>query len=330
MNPRAPSFQKHKTGVYFTHWGGKNHYFSVDREESYRQYLQSLQAWSEWRAQRNTQRFPPLRKARLVVDVAEKFLEFKGLEGGAARRRHYANHLRRFLHGFGHRQASTIKATDLHALKEEMLRAGYSPKTINHDLSTVKSLFLWASGVDLIPPVNLRYVRSLALPPTPDKSLTLTQVREMLEAEPVKLKPWLAVNYLALMRPSEVVTVVNGRGEWEEPWLFRCHGKVTNRTQEYRRIVFSDEALFWLSKCEPHWSRQDSYYRATERAGLTGGPHPLRHSAATHLAQLGVARHDIDLLLGHLPPRVSRTYVRIDWQSLRAQVARLTLRSDDR
>jgi len=328
MNQRTPSLRQHKTGVWFTRWGGQDHYFSVDKQDSLGRYLDSLKDWSEWRSARNARRFPPMAKAKLAVDIVERFLEAKEAEGGVGRRRYYHNHLRRFLHGYGHMRADAIRPAQLQALKEEMSRQGYEPKTINHDLSVVKSLFLWASGLDLVPAVNFRPVRSMPLPPTADRALTVEQVHEMIRKAPRGLDCWLAVNYLALMRPSEVVKVVNGWGHWEEPWLFRCHGKVTGRTQEYRRVVFSDAALSWLAQCEPRWTRQDSYYRATERAGLTGGPHPLRHSAATHLGQLGVARPDIDLLLGHLPPRVSRIYVRIDWQSLRGQVARLSLRYD--
>lgn len=224
-------------------------------------------------------------------------------------------------------RADVVRAADLQALKTDMIRSRkYHPRTINHDISSIKSLFLWASGMEIIPPVNFRFVKSEPLPPTPNKAMKPKKVWEMLEKAPPSLRCWLAVNYLTMARPSEMVRVVNRQGEWEEKWLFRCHGKVTGRTQEWRRIVFSTEALAWLKFCEPRWKRQDTYYQACERACGRGGPHPLRHSGATHLSERGVARRDIDLLLGHLPSRVSRTYVRIDWQSLRRIATHLTLR----
>lgn len=336
MNEKNPSFRQHKTGVWFTKWGGQNKYFSLDREESRVRYLRSIAEWAEWRQARNLTRFPPMKKTHLVAGLVSKFLDLKELEGGKSRRSFYANHLRRFDHAYGPARGDRIRASDLQALKEDMTKGGYGPKTINHDLSAIKSLFLWASGMELIPAVNLRFAKGVSLPPTHNKAMAIREVETFLNSSPRHIRPWLAVSYFAMLRPSEIVRVVNRQGEWEQPYLFRLHkGKVDSRSQEFRRIVFSPNALKWLAKCEPRWTRQDSYYRAVERsfvddgkAAWPGGPHPLRHSAATHLSQKGASRSDIDLLLGHLPPRVSRTYVQIAWQSLRRTVARLTLKLD--
>lgn len=345
MNAKPPGFRKHKTGVYFCRWGGQDHYFSKEREPSYQQYLKSLARWGEWRRERNTTRFPPLSASKpiFVAELVAKFLDYKEIEGGPSRRRFYANHLRRFANAFQNVHGSQIRANHLQAMKEDMIRAGYDPRTINHDLSCIKSLFNWASGMEIVPAVNLRFAKPLPLAPTLDRSLSRGQVAHFIKESPARIKPWLAINYLAMMRPSEVVRVVNGQGEWEEPWLFRLHkGKTDVRSQEHRRIVFSDAALAWLGRAEPHWTRQDSYYRCVgrwvdgeaKRRGdgarrLPYSPHVLRHSAATHLHELGAGRENTDLLLGHLPPRVSRTYVRIDWRSLREIVSQLTLPLDD-
>lgn len=312
-------------GFWFVKWGGRVHYLGRDKAEARRRYHQQIREWSEWREARDGRRFPPMSKANRVIDLAERFLETKEAEGGRQRRQFYENHLRRFINAFARVRGDSIRAADLAALKTDMIRGGYHPKTVAHDLSAVKSLFRWAAGMELIPAVSLDFVRADPLPPTVDKSLTLAQVREMMKRAPTHIEAWLRINYYALMRPSEVIRVVHGQGVWEEAWLFRCHGKSSGRSSEFRRIVFSDAALSWLGRCEPRWSRQDTYYQAVARACGPGGPHPLRHSAATHLSQLGVGRTEIDLLLGHLPSRVSRSYVRIDWRSLRQTVARLRL-----
>lgn len=325
MNRQPPHLHLHSSGHWFSKWAGTFHYYGKKKREAQRAYLADLKAWAEWRADRDTRRFPPMTRRVLVVDLVERFLENRELEGGKARRSYYANHLRRFTHAFGAARGDLIKASHLQALRDDMLRGGYGPKTINHDVSAVKSLLLWASGLELIPAVNLRPVRSLPLPPVANRAMEPDEVTAMVAEAPGHIASWLAVNYLALMRPSEVVRVVQQIGEWEEPWLFRCHGKVTGRTREFRRIVFSDLALAWLDRCEPRWTREDSYYRAVERAIGPGGPHPLRHSAATNLLRVGATRADVDLLLGHLPPRVSLTYGQIPWPALRQTAGLLRL-----
>lgn len=330
MNQRPPKLRRHQTGVYFCRWGGKDHYFSKNKKASEEDYLRSLAEWSEWRANRNTLRLPPMSKALSAVELSERFLDFKEAEGGLQLRRYYAKALRRFLNFFGAARADMIRASHVQTIKENMLRSGYAPKTVNHDLTAIKSLFTWGSGLDYIPATNFRGVRSVPLGPVKDKSLPRDKVLELLSNEkaPANLRSWLTVNYLTLARPIEVVRVVNGLGQWVEEGVFRLDtGKSDKRTRLPRHLLFSPLALKHLKKCEPTWSRIDSYYHACERSYGHGVAHRLRHSAATHLHQLGAAREEIDLLLGHAPPRVSLTYVRVEWQPLRATVARLTLKS---
>ena len=323
-----PKLHKHKTGQFFAKWGGQFHYYGADAVQAQDKYAEDMNRWREWKtASRAIRRVVPS-KPVFVAQLVAKFLDYKELEGGRRRRSYYANHLRRFANVYGNVHGGLIRAAALQSLKEDMLRSGYDPKTINHDLSCVKSLFLWASGMDYVPAVNLRMAKPMVLAPTPDRSLTRMQVKEFMNAVDGRVKPWLAVQYLCLMRPSEVVKVVNRQGVWEKPWLFRLHhSKTDERSQEFRRIVFSASALVWLKKCEPFCSRQDAYWKAVSRCigDLPYTPHVLRHTAATHLSEQKVDQRDIDLLLGHLPPRVTRTYVRIDWKSLQGKVARLKL-----
>jgi integrase len=324
MNRKPPSLQLHATGQWFTHWGGAHHYFGKEKAQAEKLYLASIQQWAEWRKGRDQLRLPPIGRAELVVDLSERFFNFKEADGGLDLRRYYERSTRRFINFFGAARADMIRAHHLQAVKESMLKSGYAPKTINHDIIAIKSMLNWAMGLEAIPAVNLRGVRTVALGPVVDKSLPLKKVLKMFEkatthnkADP-SLAPWLKVNYLALARPIEVVRLVHKQGEWVGDGIFRFNRGKTDRTARLpRHLVLTDLALSWLAKCEPLWSRVDSYYHACERVFDCGVAHRMRHSAATHLHELGASRADVDLLLGHAPPRVSLTYIRVDWQSLR-------------
>jgi integrase len=332
MNRTPPSLRRHVSGQYFCRWGGEDHYFGHDAASANKQYLTSLTEWAVWRAKRDGElEVMSNRRTYTVVELAGLFMNQKELEGGDRgkdRRRYYRNHLRRFIGMWRDVRADKIRPADVNALKLDMIRAKHSPRNIQHDLTAVKSLFRWAAALEMVPPVNLDVVHAPEGEPVPDKSFTLAEVWASHLFLPEQLGYWVAVQYLTLSRPSEMVRIAANDGEWEEPWLFRCRSKVGWRTGEARRIVFSDSALSFLRLCEPRWSRYDTYYQAVYRAvaGTDFGffsPHPLRHSGATHLAQAGVDRRDIDLLLGHLPSRVSRIYCRIDWEALRGHVARI-------
>ena len=326
MNQRTPSFRCHATGQWFAKWGGRNHYFGTERAAAYKKFLASLGEWAEWRELRSSQRLLPPTQAHLVIDLAEKFLAMKAADSDDLRR-YYAKHLGRFLRTYKLVRADVVRVKHLTALKSTMQAAHYAPKTVNHDIVAVKAMFAWAADQEMIPPVALRGCKTLPLGPPPAKAMSLDAIEQMMaKARDNSMRAWLAVNYLCLMRPTEVIRVVHRQGDWVEDGVFRLdRGKIDLKARMARHVVFSDEALTRLDACRPQWSRLDSYSNAVRASCGPGGPHPLRHSGATHLLQQGVDRAEIDLLLGHAPPRVSLTYAPIVWQPLRATVSRLTL-----
>ena len=324
--PRIPRLRHHPSrGYWYTHWGGKDHYFGQHETRAVERFAQSLQDWSAWRTQQPARgrRFP---SRPTCLDLIEQFLEAKLLEGGKPLKSYYAKHLKRFNRLFATACADEFRPLNLQALKNDMLRLGFAPKTICHDLVAVRGLFSWGSGLEMIPAVNLKGVKNPPLGPPQDKSMPLVTVRRMVAEAPERLKPWLAVNYLCLMRPSEVVRVVHKQGDWTEHGIFRLdRGKIDLRARMARHVVFSEEALGWLDRCQPVWSRPDSYAANVSKLFSPLLPGRLRHSAATHLLRAGAMRADIDLLLGHAPTRVSLTYAQIVWPPLRQTVALLTL-----
>ncbi len=327
VNQKPPKLRIHKQGYYFVRWGGKDHYLGKNKADAEKEYLASLQDWATWRAHRNTQRLPPIRNTTTVVEAFEQFLHFKENERGPDAREYYRKHLARFIRLYGRSRLEVVRPAHIMKLRDDMLQSGYAPKTINHDVTSIKTFVTWASVLEMMPPIPVRGIKSLPLGPPPDKSLPYKTIRKwILKEASDDVRPWLAINYLCLMRPSEVVRVVHQQGEWAEEGVFVLDkGKMDARTRQRRHVVFSNEALKWLEKCHRRWSRLDSYSAATRADSSRGGPGQLRHSAATHLHESGVGREDIDLLLGHVPSRVSLTYARIVWQPLREKVAQLTL-----
>ena len=59
-------------------------------------------------------------------------------------------------------------------------------------------------------------------------------------------------------RPSEVVRIVHGDGEWVQEGVFRLRVSKTDRARLPRHLIVSDLAAHWLGICRPHWSRLDS------------------------------------------------------------------------
>lgn len=325
--PRVPSFRRHTLGNWMCFWGGKSHYFSQVESVARHQYADSLKDWAAWRESRATGATPA--RGISCEELVNQFLDEKERERGTAARSYYEKHLKRFLWAYADVRADLFRVKHLQGIKTDMLHKKFAAKTVNHDLVAIRGLFGWAQDLEIIPPIRLRGAKNLSLGPPPNKAIDFDVMRAFLAAAPNPVRPWLVINYLCLMRPSEVVRVVLGQGEWIEAGVFRLHrGKMDERTRLARHVIFSPLALKWLSYCEPAWSRLDSYSAAARRHVAPYGPGRLRHSAASHLIQAGVDRASVTLLLGHAPARVSLIYAQVAWQPLRAISTRLTLRRD--
>ncbi len=330
--PRIPTRRRHQSGNFFVRWGGRDRYFGHDPAVAQQRYLtdpaDGLPAWKRWKDGKAKQRERRQTAGKMTVsELAERFLDSRAIEGGDERREYYRKHLRRFLLAHGLFRVEFIRQAWLQRIKDDLLKDGKAPRTVNHDIQAVKTCLQWAMDHELIEPVNLRGVKKVPVGAVRSKARTRGDcIRQMLKAS-ADLRPWLVVNYLTAARPIEIVRAVNGHGSWIERGVLEVPNKSGWKSGQPRCLLFSAEAFAWLRKCEPFWTRLDSYSTATRRE--TGaGPHTLRHSAATHLLSAGVHRSDVDSLLGHYPSRVSLTYQGMPWRVLRRLAARLTVAPD--
>lgn len=325
---RVPKLHRHKsTGHYYTRWGGKQHWLGSDRKQAQDRFLEQLEDWQDWRDSKAEARRRQSTYELLVPDLVERFLASRRVEIGLDCEEYYRKHLIRFMVAFRKVGVHLIRPLDLAQIKEQMIRRGFAPRTINHDLKAVKTMWRWGSALDLCPAIDLGGVRGV--PVGPVKQLTVS--RHAIECAirwcpDRQLRPWLAINYLALLRPSEVLKVVHGQGEFVEHGVFRLdRGKMDRRAAIHRHCIFSDAALAWLELARPVYSRMDSYSHAMRRWFVPGAK-VLQKSAAQHLVSLHDAgRDDVELLLGHVSGRLKVTYHQPAWQRLRGLASLLSV-----
>lgn len=249
--------------------------------------------------------------------------------------------------------------SDLKAVKpEERLKN----KSINHDVLAVKRLFNFAAEQGLCPAVVWSGVKMLPTRrgrpesrPVEDLVASIISAGNSAECQVPSAKgatsasalspnpdlvPWLALNYLCVLRPSEVVTLVRGHFDFEpirnergkiihERSLLRLQRhKTLWRGENYDRFVLlTPEASAWLSIARPAWSNLSAYSKAAVAAGFVGGPHVLRDSAASHLRARGVGLEDVKIVLGHSLPGEWKSYAEVPWHDLLQKLGRISLRS---
>lgn len=323
---RVPKLSLHKaTGHYFVHYAGKQHYLGTLRAEAERKYVDHLNEWREWigSKQDHAKQNRAHRHIR-IGEMIDRFAIAKRIERGVACEAYYLKHLKRLRDWFGDIAGEMFRPADFNEFKLGLIEARYSPRTVNHDLTATRVLFTWASAIELIPMVNFSGIKNLPVGPTNPKFIPQPNLSRLIRSSDTDVRPWLAVNYLALLRPSEVVKVVHQQGEWIEEGVFVLdRGKTDLRATIKRHCVFSPIALAWLQCCEPRWSRLDSYSPAARRAGVA--PKTLQKSGARHLAEQGCRDDEIAALLSHSVRRIDATYWHPHWQRLRTVAALLTL-----
>jgi len=250
--------------------------------------------------------------------TADELFESIKAEKGVDTARHYRKTLGSFLAVFGAESINDIRASELNRYRTELIRK-YAPKSVNHHLASVRRLFRFCFDMEFVQqPMRMNLLKSVPLPPTPDKSLPIERVREIIAAVAkvnLNLARMLLLQFWTCMRPSEVSKVLFKQGEFEarNAGVFKLkRGKTDLQTGEWTRIVFTDEAVALLKTIEPEYTQHRYYCRACQRVAETIGdefsPGPLRHSASTALIEAGIDGETVETCLHHILRRVQRTY----------------------
>ena len=346
---KVPTLRRHSTGVYFCQFAGQRRYFTVDLEESRAKYREALRDWTIWQDDRAQSRAHARTQYR-IIDIVRAYLDSRRTDTSHEQWLWARYHLGRISRIWAALPADDFNARLLQAYKSDLVdfisRRGkkLAAKTINHDIRAIKACFRWASDMGYCREVNLRAVKLVPLPQLARRALAPADIERIIRTalgqveaihpktgkrlEPnADIAPWLALNYLAALRPSEVVRLVHGEGVWIGRGLFQPRISKTYMDGRHPRVyILTDEALMWLQHAKPKWNCMKNYGAAARRAVGPGLPHPLRHSAATHLVASGAPRAEVDLVLGHYPRAVSQTYVPVELAPLRATLSRLSLR----
>lgn len=348
-----PTLKLHKaTGVFYVYFAGKRHYLGKDKAAAKAQLPALTVRWAAW-AQSLTDARPTNPTTRTIGDVALEWLRLKETDTSDDSMRDTRTYLARFLAAWGYVPCSEVHPPRVHpaawlnALKSDMKDQGFAPRTINKTVRTAKSLLTYAADMGYTSAYSFRQVKGLPLDArrridrTPEQVVAFIVACE--KADP-RLYPWLRLAYLTAARPIELVRMMLAQGQWELESahgggaVWRCLNKSVRKTGDFRYISLTAhcKALLlegWRLRAMPPKdlrsrgvNSQSALQVAVRSAARSpGGMHFLRHSAATHLAQQGLAPADISLALGHWPPGEWQIYAREDWKRPLEVLARLTL-----
>jgi integrase len=285
-----------------------------------RQRLRNILRESTLRACEGERRDPQVVRMLAITwqHVHDELLEQIKAECDKEGVRHFQKTARPFLDAFGDHDCSSLLPQHLSKFRVQIL-THYSAKSVNHRLATTRRLLRFAFDMSYVQtPYQMGMLRSVKLPPSPDKSLSAEEIRKLIAAVAQhndNLARMLLLQFWTCMRPSEVPKVVYRRGTFEPryPGVFRLkNGKTDKQTGEPTRIVLPDEAISLLETIKPNYCNARNFDKGcrivARKMECDWSPGPLRHSAATILIDNGVDGEIVETCLHHTPGRIRRTY----------------------
>lgn len=317
-----PSLRQHATGQYFWRENGKNTYVGRDVTHAQRLWAERFGARlaapggasASERAEVQAARAPtPSRTtARTLAQARDALYEVIDAQVSPEFARVFRFNLAPFMAAMGEsRLLSDISPADLMRFRAALIKK-YMPWSVNGRLSATRRLLTLCDDLEWVDrPFKLKLLGGVPVGETKPKAWTPEQVREKIGAVAkvnLNLARMLRLQWLACLRPFTVAEVVYGRWTEEAPGvLVLQRSKTEKQTGEKQRVCLSEAAQEELGRIERDYDGGRLYRAACKRAKF-GAPHALRHSAATALANVGVPDELIETALGHIEPRVKRTY----------------------
>jgi integrase len=245
--------------------------------------------------------------------------------------------LRKWLEAMGHLSAWEITSEQLECAAQAMLRHGYSPSTVNRDISALGTCYRWAKAQRLSP----RGFRSPTLGVTRQSEAIRRVEISQHQLDALKARS-LTVRNRAF---GVFVQLLIDTGARKSELLERCWSEVdlqactitcpTTKTGVPRILHFQPSTAELITRVfkhrpdkglvfegnSPHQpiNFRTTWERVTEQIGLNGlHMHDLRHAAAADLLRSGVTIGVAAQVLGHSPQVLARRYGHLETATLRA------------
>lgn len=245
-------------------------------------------------------------------------------------------------------QLSDFNQDDLHQYLAIRYDCGLSERSTSRFLSSLRSLcqFMLRQKIRSDDPLSL--LKNPKLPQTLPKTLTETEVIDLLDApntdDPIQLrdKAMLEVLYATGLRVTELVSLrldqlsiqqgvvrIIGKGNKERlvPLGEEAVDWVTTFLKQGRGAMLKSESdIVFPSKRGVAMTRQTFWYRIKLYSQMANiktelSPHTLRHAFATHLLNHGADLRVLQMLLGHSDLSTTQIYTHVATERLQKLVA---------
>jgi len=278
-------------------------------------------------------------------DVLGRFLDWYTVNKAARTVSEAHKMLPKVIAAVGNKHLSLLRQSDWTRYKQQRLEDGVKKRTINVELSYVRSLLKYARDEIQIPVGDLPklYTKNQTLPP-PTTPLTPEETLRLLgELEGDKRIIVMLYAYCGLRRTEGLTLkrknidlqagLLHVTGKGNKSRIVPIVGKELLELLEHACAgKKNDDWLFPNPQAEKNGAPQQPYKdlrgslkNAAKRAGISKDVwnHLLRHSGATAAIQAGVSLRELQDILGHTDIRMTEIYTHISADMLKSSASKI-------
>ncbi|MDP6438196.1 MAG: site-specific integrase [Candidatus Brocadiia bacterium] len=271
-----------------------------------------------------------------LIALAVRFLKWNEANRANGTWRGYRDGLKHITRRHKDKLACELTASDVEAVKQEMIDGGYAARTMNIMVTAIKRLYNWGVKQGLLadnPLKGLEHVSKHVNAPArpPEKHLALDRALKCIGIcrESPPLGEMCEFMLLTGMRVGEVVRLTWGDIDFQQQTLRLERHKTSGFTGRPRTIPLCARAMEILRGVAIENAEADeSIFRGRDAQAFTVGAlhlrlrrlrkkhpelkgfsfHKLRHTCATYLARLKVPERVAQAILGHSSTLMTRYY----------------------
>lgn len=252
--------------------------------------------------------------------IADEYLDRQTIALTPAALRRESDILRMYLKPFFAGALADVRHAKVQKYLMKRTADGAAPATVRKELQILKHLFRFAVQCDYLPSNPAAEVRGPKEPAGRVRYLQVAELRLVLDACPVWLKPVAALAVTTGMRQGEILAL--------RPMDLDLGNRVAilprTKNGDSRTVPLNDAALMVLQAVAGDGKRSPTaklfdvgmynrvsvaFSRACRSAGIPDFRfHDLRHTFASHARMAGVDIHTLALLLGHKNLKMTARY----------------------
>lgn len=213
---------------------------------------------------------------------------------------------------------SNITRDDIDTYLKERCAAGMAPATTNRALSSISALYSYMAREGMKVENPCRYESRRKIADTVPNTIPYADLEKAYEHAAGVTRVLLGILITTGMRIGELLAM-----QWEDIDLTTCRIKVHGKGAKERVVITTKDVLQPLIDnvpCEKRWGRMFYFTQRTARTMIYDAlrnhtnakqqsPHAIRHTVATHLAQMGVNTVTIAKVLGHNSTETTQRYI---------------------